>query len=390
MPSLRFEDLPSDISIGETYNVAIILENDEGEPMSEAEGVKVKVDVEAPHSEFQDAVENWFKKEKGVTGIQDNIEISFGEGIIELVFHKPAPGNQLILRASIVSGPSSNDAEGELTSVPCASTAADKQEETADEELSDLSLIIARLRTSMNASTAENVGPKVKHYLMLIKGRMWNAEGNSKRMLDSGLVKMLLELVETAPKSGGASVEAVLEGLNVLEELLINTTAQVISSCSSCRALIRPDNTMEILSTGKMGVFHASCLRCRTCNNSVHTEKFIRDKPKLHPHHLECAVKANVERADPNEVLTCSVLPSVSGDASHHVAAADFWNAETKQVEMLCSSLEKKWLADNEYVRDRCKRVGLHVSKSNSGPLARREKFVTFMVGNKKFGEIFA
>lgn len=382
MLSLRFEDVPSgSIAIGETYNVAIILENDEGEPMTELEGVQVKLSVEAPQAEQQSAVAAYVEA-GGITGISDVVDISCGEGIIELVFAKPAPCSTLILKGTVVDGSCSDEVRqvtAEISGIPSNAGGRDAAAvDQQDEDLSDIGQIVARLRAAMNQSTHENVGPKVKHYLMLIKGRMWNAEGNSERLLAAGLVPMLLELLATAPLNGGASVEAVLEALNVLEELLVNKFAEVMPSCSSCRALIRPDNTMEVLSAKDMGTYHASCLRCRTCNESVHTQPFVRDTASMAPHHVDCAKKANV--ANDGVVIQCTVVVKPAHiTADHHVAAKHFWSSD--QVNMLISTLKSRWLPVNEYVRDRAARVALRVGKAEVGPQDRRELFIAGLVG---------
>jgi hypothetical protein len=365
--SLRFEDLPATAALAEIYNCAILLEDADGNSMTDVESVKVQLEVEAGHSSFQSAVEAWVKG--GGLKLEPVVEISCGEGLFELCVTKPAPTASLVIRATLESGelPNVQPAEADLAVPSVGADAATAG--PSDEELSDVGELVKRLAAAIQlVSTSDNVDAKVRHYCALLKGRMWNASHNSTKLLDAGLVPVLLELLKSAPASGGATVEAVLEALNVIEALLTNSTGCVIMSCSSCRALIMPDPKVMVLSAGDKGAYHTGCLRCTGepggCNESIMAEPFVRAKSNMRPLHVACAAKAGTEVADATP-LRCQVLSSVTGSHDDHVAARAFWTVGAPaNFEQLATVLKARWLS-NEYIAERADRVARHALAAN-------------------------
>jgi len=341
MVKLFFDYYPSEIQIGEPFNVAIILADEQGSP---AEGVEeISVPVTLHGLPFHAAC---------VT----TVALGFGEALFnDLILtaypeHVTRHGDEEVMVVLIATAEGYDDVECEV--VLRGGVGASAATHIPDEELLDIKLLTHRLELAK--------GPNVKHYLMLIRGRMWARKENAQDILDCNLMAIVLKILKVC--DGDEAIECIA----VWQELLGNPSGHVLHSCASCRSTIRPQEEqvagqqrVDILRTPTGLVFHSGCILCDYCKQSIGEALFIRDL-NLKPFHENCAKEWGLEIREEPIRCTKLVLPSTENAAENFAPCLHFFLAQ--QAEEFIEVLQTKHLHDS-FVLDRMKRCLVRVPK---------------------------
>lgn len=329
---LKFSFVPDSVVVGEPFSLSVQLVDAEGNDVDP----HVVQDID---SAVAIALEDGVDGLLGPSDESTTAPLSFGEAYFDGVVLAKTSVSDVRFKATAMGF------EAALSDAVSVQRSGDDAA-VPDESLADVCDLISRLKSAK--------GAKVKHFLMLLRGRMWGQEGNAEKLVASDAVAVINNVLTKC------DADEAIECVALVQQILTNTDGHAMMSCGSCRAMIDPvalANPKTIIIRAPNGVvFHASCLLCKQCNAPLGTTAFVRDDADR-PLHVKCAPVAM--QSHPS--LVCTVVAVENRHESVNVAARHF--VESGAMARFSELLKSRHLKD-EYVRDRVQRMLTAVSHS--------------------------
>jgi hypothetical protein len=328
---LKFDYYPNEVTYGEPFDVAVLVVDEEDVPQSDYSGGQVTLEALGLVPPLSVEVENGEALFNGVVIYPDfclgglwGLSVS-GDG-----FEKAVSDPVELRGDTSIKRPTTGDVSG----------TADGSE-ASDEDTKDVVELTNRLRVAR--------GAKVKHYIMLLKGRLWGEVGNGERIADAGTCSLMNDILSRCDS------DTAIEVVAFYEALLSNPSGNPIFSCAACRSLIRADDhsVTRILSTQSGLVFHDSCLSCKHCGKGLSTDPYVKDGNDI-PYHAKCAESLTIPNlaSSPSQRCTVVELPPETKE----ISAPILQHLQSAEQLRFCTLLKDRHLGD-EYVRDRLKRM---------------------------------
>lgn len=390
---LQFDYVPDSINVGEPFSCAVVLADREGEPLTPedaealAAGATIVVRLGAVASRapdnrdddagcIDDGADHTDRTCLGGGDASDGgsdpttVELSCGEAYFDGVFVTRAGARDVAagaLRLRATATVMSTVGASHLgvrfraavsASVPLrggakTTTGTPSEAAAVDEALDSVPELVLRLRDSSGART--------RHYLMLLRGRLWGREGNAPRIVESRAAFAVNDVLARPTVDSDEAIECV----GFVQALLTNATGAALASCGACRSIIQAvAGDARVVVRAPNGVyFHSSCLLCVGCGSELGDTGFVRDIADR-PFHSDCAtrgavaVPSDVAVALRCQVVTLDAIAVATGTDSEHgnVAASDFLTGgEAARFVAVLRGNAQLW--GDEYVRIRVQRM---------------------------------
>ena len=232
-----------------------------------------------------------------------------------------------------------------------------------DEEITDSGILASMIKTSAT-------GGKMRHFLMLTKGRMWGRPENAASLAEVNVAEIINQALTRCDQ------DEAIECVALIQELLSNPTGAIVYSCGACRASIRPDAATNVMpkafQTPGGLVFHENCLLCQQCQKPTGDAPFVRNH-KLQPFHTDtgCVEASKCTTWTDSAPLTCvPLVPPTASSDNYCAAVQQFLSAKT----IFVTTLKANHYTKDDYVYDRAMRMLARIPQDIANELADLKK----------------